>query len=142
MTGAAASPLGPLGRTREIVFQIGMAALFTHELDAMTNHEWRGMPILGSLPDATAMTWFVVGHIPLFAVLVALVSSSKPRVRALSRLVIGGFLVLHGVLHALSMGEPTYEFHSTLSNALIFGAAACGVLYLGLEALQRSVGRG
>ena len=32
-----------------------MGSLFTHELDAVPNHEWRGMPLLQSLPDESAM---------------------------------------------------------------------------------------
>jgi hypothetical protein len=118
---------------RDIVFYLGIASLFTHELDAVPNHEWRGMPLLRALPDETAMVVFIAAHVPLFAILIALVASSKPHVRTLSRLGIALFLVVHGLLHALSMGGPTYEFSSTLSNVLIFGGALSGALYLILE---------
>jgi hypothetical protein len=124
---------------KNALFYLGLATLFTHELDAMPNHEWRGMPVLRSLPDDVAMTWFVVLHIPLFAGLIALVASVVPRTRALSRLVIGAFLVVHGILHAMKMGEPTYEFSSLMSQALIFGGAALGAAYLALEAMDRRV---
>jgi hypothetical protein len=96
-------------------FYLGLASLFTHELDAIPNHEWRGMPLLGTLPDGTAMWIFIAAHVPLFAIL------------------INAFLVLHGLLHALSAGEPTYEFSSRLSQVLIFGGAVLGALYLVLS---------
>ncbi len=122
----------------DTVFYLGMGALFTHELDAIPNHEWRGMPFLQSLPDELGMLVFVVAHIPLFAVLIALVASANTRTRTLSRIGIAAFLLIHGSLHVLSMGRATYEFSSTLSSILIFGGAALGALYLVLEARGRS----
>jgi Family of unknown function (DUF6713) len=119
---------------RDIAFYLGMASLFTHELDAVPNHEWRGMPLLTTLPDETGMLVFITAHVPLFAILIALVASANPRTRALSRLGLGGFLLVHGLLHASSMGQPAYEFSSTLSSLLIFGGSAFGGLYLVLEA--------
>jgi Family of unknown function (DUF6713) len=125
---------------KDLIFYLGMAALFTHELDAMPNHEWRGLPILQALPDETAMGLFVAAHVPLFALLIAAVASTTPRIRRLSRLGIAAFLVVHGALHLLSMGQPSYEFSSALSNLLIFGGSACGALYLALEAWRRPFG--
>jgi hypothetical protein len=118
---------------RDIVFHLGLGLLFTHELDAVPNREWRGLPLLGALPDETGMWVFIAVHVPLFAVVIALVASENERVRAVSRLAIAGFLVAHGVLHVLSAGEPTYEFSSALSRSLIFGGAASGALYLALS---------
>lgn len=122
---------------KEAVFLLGMATLFTHELDAMPNHEWRGLPLLGALPDATAMAIFVAAHVPLFAILIALVASSNPRIRTISRIGIAAFLLVHGLLHASKAGQPNYEFTSLLSNLLIFGSAALGTAYLALEARDR-----
>jgi hypothetical protein len=118
---------------KELAFYLGLGALFTHELDAMPNHEWRGLPLVGALPDDVGMAVFVALHVPLFAGVIALVASRNARIRAVSRAGIAAFMVLHGVLHALSMGDPTYEFSSALSNALIFGTAVLGVTYLVLE---------
>jgi phosphotransferase system glucose/maltose/N-acetylglucosamine-specific IIC component len=125
---------------RDVAFYLGMGALFSHELDAIPNHEWRGLPLLATLPDDTAMWLFIAAHVPLFAILVALVASRDERIRGLSRLGIGAFLVVHGLLHALSASEPTYEFSSRLSRLLIFGGAALGALYLALAWLARTRG--
>ena len=121
---------------RDIAFYLGLGSLFTHELDAVPNHEWRALPLFGTLSDQIGMTVFIAAHVPLFAVVVALVASSNARTREFSRLCIGAFLLIHGLLHALSIGQATYEFSSTLSNVLIFGAAAFGALYLLLGAKQ------
>jgi hypothetical protein len=122
---------------KSAAFYLAMACLFTHEIDAVPNHEWRGLPFLDALPDATARAVFIAAHVPLFAVLVALVASTSPRTRSLSRLTIAVFLIVHGLLHWLSMGRATYEFGSALSNLLIFGGSTFGVLYLILAARER-----
>lgn len=118
---------------KDAAFYVGLACLLTHELDAMPNHEWRVLPLLKALPDEVGMVVFVAAHVPLFAAIIALVASLKPRTRTLSRRVLGGFLVFHGLVHALMVGTPNYEFTSTLSDALIFGGAAFGALFLFLE---------
>ena len=121
------------GCMKNFVFYLGLGALFTHELDAMPNHEWRLLPLVQMLPDEMGMNVFVIAHVPLFAFLLALVASSNSRTRTISKLVISGVLVLHGLLHAIFMSHPSYEFASILSNALIFGGAVCGALYVGLH---------
>ena len=88
-------------KVKEAAFYLGMGAIFTHELDAMTNHEWRVLPLTSWMPDETGMLVFLSAHIPLFAVLVALVSSTNAVVRRRSKLTISMFLVLHGVFHVL-----------------------------------------
>lgn len=118
---------------KDIVFYLGLGTLLTHELDAMPNHEWRVLPLVGALPDDVAPIVFVALHVPIFAALLALVGSSDPRTRSLSRLGVGVFLVVHGLLHVAFMGHAAYEFSSLLSQTLIFGGAAFGALYLVLE---------
>lgn len=118
---------------KSIVFYLGIATLFTHELDAMLNHEWRVLPLTSWLPDSDGMLVFLFAHIPFFAALIALVASTNDKVRLRSRLGVGIFLVLHGLLHVLFMGNPHYEFASTQSTVLIFGGAILGIFYLVLE---------
>ena len=118
---------------KNIVFYLGMGTLFTHELDAMPNHEWRVLPLTSWLSNEVGMMVFVIIHIPLFAILISLVSSTNDKVRTRSRLSIGIFLIIHSVLHALFMNHIDYEFSSALSNVLIFGGALLGLVYLFLE---------
>lgn len=88
------------------------------------------MPILRSLPEEVGFTAFVLLHIPIFAVLIALVSSSNGLIRRLSRLGVSVFLLAHAGLHMLFADVAGYEFSSLLSNILIFGGALLGGFYL------------
>ena len=127
-------------KIRDVAFYLGLGALFTHEIDAIPNHEWRGMPLLGTLRDESGMLVFIAAHVLFFAVLIALVASKDERVRRLSRLGISAFIVVHALLHVLSAGAPTYEFSSPLSRLLIFGGAVLGGLYLVLSLKRERVG--
>ena len=118
---------------KNLVFYLGFGTLFSHELDSMLNHEWRVIPIIRTLSDETGAMVFVVAHIPIFALLVAWVSSKNPKTRRTTRIGIGLFLVLHGLLHILFKDHSAYEFSSMLSNVLIFGGSILGVTYLALE---------
>ncbi len=119
-------------RNAAFVFYLGLGALFSHELDAMTHHEWRLLPGLRQLPDEAGSLAFVVAHVPLFAGLVALVGSLNRRVRGYAQLGLATFLVVHGLLHTLLAGDPAHEFSSPLSWGLILGGAACGLVCLAL----------
>lgn len=52
---------------KKFVFYLGLSMLLTHELDAMSNHEWRVLPFLRVLPDDIGMLIFVAIHIPILA---------------------------------------------------------------------------
>ena len=116
--------------TKELVFYLGVGLFFTHELDAMPNHEWRVLPLTSWLPDDFGRNIFVLIHIPLFAVLVGLIASQNEAIRNRAKFWVSAFLVIHGVLHAAFMIHERYEFDSLLSNVLIFGGALCGIVYL------------
>lgn len=122
---------------KDLFFHLGFGTLFTHELDSILNHEWRVIPIIRALPDDTGLIIFIMAHIPIFAILVALVSSENPKTRQMTRIGIGLFLVFHGLLHILFEGHPAYEFSGILSNALIFGGSILGIAYLALEWIEK-----
>ncbi len=120
---------------KNLVFYLGLGLLFTHEMDAMTNHEWRVLPLTSWLPDATGELVFLVAHVPLFAVTIAFVASLNTRVRALTQKIASGFLIVHAGLHAAFSGHEAYEFSSHVSSLLIYGAAVCGVVFFVLSAI-------
>jgi len=95
----------------------------------MPNHEWRLLPILNSLSESSAELVFLIAHIPFFALAIAFVASTHQRTRLLAQRIASGFLILHGALHLAFLGQADYEFSSTLSSALIYGAALCGIAY-------------
>ncbi|MGI9319751.1 MAG: DUF6713 family protein [bacterium] len=70
---------------KNIIFHLGLGTLFTHELDAVLNHEWRVLPLISGLSDAAGMLIFVLAHIPLFSIMIVLVSSANEKVRFCTR---------------------------------------------------------
>jgi hypothetical protein len=110
-------------------FYLGLALLFTHELDAMRNHEWRVLPVLRSLSDSVGETVFIIAHVPIFALTIAYVASLNNRTRKLARDIASGFFIVHAILHMLFSDHPDYEFALPLSSVLILGAAVCGIGY-------------
>jgi hypothetical protein len=112
------------------LYYLGLACLFTHELDAVTHSEWRLLIGLRSLPANTASSLFIVLHVPLFFAVLWLSHFPREGIRRSTRLVVAAFLVIHAVLHFSLASNPLYEFHGALSRSLILAAAACGLAYL------------
>ena len=125
---------------RAVSFYLGLGLLFTHELDAMPNHEWRVLPLTAWLPDATGEFVFLVAHVPIFALTIAFVASLNRSTRAVARLAAAAFLIVHAILHQLFSTSADYEFDSALSSLLIFGAGLCGAVYLAHALYTREAG--
>jgi len=119
---------------------LGTGFLITHELDAIANHEWRMLPLLNSMTDANAESVFVLAHVPLFALLLALSSSLNPKTRKVTQVVLCAFLIVHGLLHYFLSDQPGYEFESWVSSLLIYGAAFCGVAWFLAWRFENSAG--
>ena len=121
------------------LFYLATGLIFTHELDGMINSEWRVLPLTSWLPEEVGRAAYVWLHVPLFGIVIALISSSNLTTRKRSRFWVSAFLVIHGLLHAGFMVHPHYEFSSLQSNLLIFGAAVCGLIFLIMDKRDRSV---
>lgn len=113
-----------------LLFYLGFATLMAHELDAMTQAEWRLLFVLSRLPDAIAEMAFVLAHIPLVAGLLWITHSRNPVLRRWSRIAVAIFLVIHAGLHKRLDHSPLYTFDSDLSLGLIYGGGVLGLLYL------------
>jgi hypothetical protein len=115
---------------KKVFLYLGVALLFTHELDAMTHREWLVLPFTSWLTDETGQLVFVLAHIPLFALVLALLASQNLHIRRRSEIGLCLFMLAHALLHAVFMGHEHYAFESLLSNLLIFGGGICGLGYL------------
>ncbi|MEA5598971.1 DUF6713 family protein [Rivularia sp. UHCC 0363] len=115
---------------KNLLFYFGFATIITHELDAMTQSEWRLLFILRSLPEQTASLAFVIIHIPLIAALLWLTNNQSQSIKNWSRIALATFMIIHSGLHKLLENSPNYTFNSPLSMALIYGAGFFGFLYL------------
>ncbi len=114
---------------KSIFFYLGLALIFTHELDAMANYEWRVLPLTAGLTDAAGKATFILAHVPIFAIVIACVASLNLKTRSMARDIASGFLIAHALLHFAFAGHPEYRFTSSLSSILIYGAAASGLGY-------------
>jgi hypothetical protein len=121
------------------VYYLGVAALFTHELDAVINAEWRLLFHLRNLPDDPASAWFIALHLPMFFAFFYLGHHKSLRIQTLFRTFVAIFLVIHSVLHFNLSDHPLYQFDSLLSNFYIFGSAAFGCIYLALTYNKRTL---
>lgn len=112
------------------LYYLGLACLFTHELDAVTHSEWRLLFFLRDIPDPRASSIFVALHVPLFFGILWLSHDRRDRVRNTTRSAVAVFLAVHATLHLLLSRAPANEFHGPLSVALIGSAGALGIAYL------------
>lgn len=126
------------------LYLLAFSLLNAHELDAMTQQEWRLLLILRDLPAALARETFVMLHVPLVALLLWLSFHRDAAVAAWSRRAVCGFGIIHVGLHWNLQDHPAYTFDSTLSVSLILGYGVAGLLYLlldGLDTRQHHAGR-
>jgi ABC-type amino acid transport system permease subunit len=90
--------------TPNVLVQLMLAVLFTHELDAMAQSEWRLLYVLRDLSDEQGRWWFVAMHVPLFWALIALTQHESARVQRASRTGLAAFLH-HSCAAALALGQ-------------------------------------
>ncbi|MGL4234017.1 MAG: DUF6713 family protein [Casimicrobium sp.] len=120
-----------------IIISLLVATLFTHEVDAALQKEWRLLYVLRDMPEHLAASWFVAIHIPLFAFLIAFVYHPKRKTQTVARIAVSTFAIVHAGLHFRLRNDPLNLFVSPLSIGLIYGAASLGVCYLCMWRLIR-----
>lgn len=108
----------------DLIFLTGVAFLFTHELDAIKQGEWRFFFAPTPLSDETAYRLFTAVHVPLFVVF--LWNWQSPAFQVGVNL----FLIVHALLHWLLRNHPKITFNNAFSRLWIFGGALLGALHL------------
>lgn len=113
-----------------LFFFLGLALIFTHELDAIRRAEWRIFPATAMLGDELGYQVFTAAHVPLFAaILLGLFAADG----GLNRSLVFGlniFFIVHVGLHLLYLRHPKNQFTTPYSWALIGGAGLAGALDL------------
>ena len=115
---------------RDLLFQLSFSTLLVHELDAMTQSEWRLLFILRSFPDLLARSLFVALHVPIVAVLLWLTQHPSVSVQRWTRIGLALFMVVHAGLHWNMRNHALNTFTSPLSLSLIYGAGLIGSIYI------------
>jgi hypothetical protein len=115
--------------TENLLFNLGLALFFSHELDAVRQREWRLLFVLRHMPEHTAARAFIAIHVPFFLILLVATETSS-ELRFWSRAAISAFLVVHAGLHWSLRDRTECDFNSGLSRGLIYGAAFVGVLHI------------
>lgn len=114
----------------DLLFSLALGFLLTHEMDAVAQAEWHILPLFSALAEQQAYVWFVLTHVPLYALILWLVTSTTPGIRWWAQASIDLFLVIHVGLHLSLSQQADYHFNNALSLVLIFGAGLCGLLHL------------
>ena len=120
-------------RYLDLLFFTGLAFLLCHELDAVAQAEWRLLPFLSEMNDSDAYVMFVALHVPLLALMLWWTGSTVLRTRRRAQLLVDAFLVIHAGLHTALRFQADYTFHTTLSEACIYGAAVLGLIHAALS---------
>jgi len=116
----------------DLAFWLGFSFLLCHELDAITQHEWRLLPILSGLSDEAAYPWFVLLHAPFFGLLLWATGHRSPVLRRRSQLGIDALLVVHAILHFAMRDHHLAPFDSLTSALCIYGAGLSGLTHAAL----------
>ncbi len=116
----------------DMVFYLGIALLLTHELDAIKRHEWRIFPVIRNFKDEIAYYWFTILHIPLFVLLLWLMTHPSGNTRLWFQIIMDIFFIVHMVLHKLLSSNKKYEFVGNFSKAIIFSMGIVGIVHLSL----------
>jgi len=119
----------------DILFYLGIALLFTHELDAIQNHEWRILPILRKLEDKVAYYWFTILHIPVFFILLLLMCYQSKIIRFWFQISMDVFFILHMVLHKLLNTNKKCGFNGYFSKTIILIMGMVGIIHLSILVL-------
>ena len=107
---------------------LGLAFLFTHELDAIRCEEWRMLPMLHLFELNLGYAVFTALHVPLFFAVIQGVCSKATSDRVIHKL--NFFNILHLGLHLLALWCPRNTFTSVLSWVLIAGGGFCGTVHV------------
>jgi len=70
------------------LYYLDVAALITHELDAVRHAEWGLLYLLRDLPQTEAYTTFVGLHVPIVFAILWFSSHSNPRIQSGCRIAV------------------------------------------------------
>lgn len=110
-----------------VVFVVELALLFVHEMDAVRRQEWKMFIVLKDMTDEKAYRVFLLLHIPLYAIILALLFSGAARV---GFYVTDIFLIAHMLVHWGFRRHRANNLNGALSKVILYGAGLLAVFHL------------
>jgi len=113
-----------------VMFTFNITLLLLHEMDAIRAKEWKMFIILNRMREETAYIVFSLIHLPLYALVIFVISQSGSTAYALVWLIVDVFLVAHAIIHFLFRKHRANGFHSIYSMLLIYGMGIFAIIHL------------
>ena len=114
----------------EAIFIIIIILFSIHEIDAVRTGEWRMLPVLKNMADGTAVKVFVPVHIPLYAIMIYILTwGSTSAVEALYYAA-SILLIFHTAIHFVMRNHPKNGFTSVFSNSVIYSVGILAAVHL------------
>ncbi|MEL7539733.1 MAG: DUF6713 family protein [Pseudomonadota bacterium] len=115
---------------------VTVSLLAVHEMDAMTHAEWRLLPGLSALDNATGRDVFVLLHIPLYVGLFWALFYATWKQRAGQ--IVSVLVIVHAIVHFLLSDHRLYTFSAPIETITVYGAAVSALAYFGLSLRMKS----
>ena len=109
------------------IFSLELALLLTHEMDAIRGKEWEMFIILKDMDDERAYSIFMLMHIPLYTIILALLFSNHIRI---GLYIVDVFLIAHTLVHIGFRKHPANKLNNTISKYIIQIAGVLSIIHL------------
>ena len=110
-----------------VLFSLELALLFVHEMDAIRRQEWNMFILLKDMEDENAYHVFMLLHIPLYTVILALLLSGHFR---MGFYIIDIFLIAHALVHMGFRKHPANGLTGRISECIILLAGILAAAHL------------
>jgi len=119
------------------LFALTLSLLLVHELDAIRAKEWRMFVVLQDLPEPKAYQIFALVHLPLFWMILLVLTRGSATAVTVLHYVVDIFLIGHTALHIGFRKHPNNGFTSVFSQVIIYAAGLAAMAHLLVISLAR-----
>lgn len=113
-----------------LLFTIILSLLLVHEMDAIRAKEWKMFAIFKNMTEEKACGAFILLHLPLFLVVLYILSNGGPVATRVLQTAVDLFLLAHAALHYGFRKHSANGFRSRFSKFIIYSDSALAFLHL------------
>lgn len=103
-----------------ILFTTILSLLLVHEMDAIRTKEWKMFTVLKDMAEEKAYRVFAIIHLPLYIIVLYLISCGGATSNYVLKLFIDIFLLGHSVIHYGFRNHKSNGFQSLFSKGIIY----------------------